>query len=161
MTDLIYDYISSGVDMLLNGVILSAVVVLLYSTTLLNSYSAAQQATSERVNYYREYNKYDNTSNLSMADALSALTYYAGDVEVIIKINATTWFGYDNAKKKYYVANGATKSYFATVNDLKQNNVIMNNATSSFNSKVYEDLSNTASDYYQGGVITGITFTKQ
>lgn len=84
MTDLIYDYISMGVDMLITAAIVSAIVVLLRSTIILNQYSANQQASAERVNYYKEFNKYDCTDTLVTADMISAMLYYRYDLEVVV-----------------------------------------------------------------------------
>lgn len=92
MTDLIYDYISMGVDMLLTAAIVSAIVVLLRGTIILNQYSSNQQAASERINYYREFNKYDCTNNLVSADVISAMLYYRYDLEVVIVCNDGTIF---------------------------------------------------------------------
>ena len=70
MTDLIYDYITIGVDMIICAAVLAAVIVLLRGSVTLSQFSAMQQANADRVNYYKEYSIYDNTTGLSSADAI-------------------------------------------------------------------------------------------
>ena len=110
MTDLIYDYISTGVDMLITAAILSGVVILLRSTITLNNYSANQQASTERIGYYKEFNKYDCTNTLVTADILSAMIYYRYDLQIYVKVNTdatrTNYTVYTNKPNASYVIDG-------------------------------------------------------
>lgn len=62
MTDLIYDYITQGIDLLICAAILSSVTVLLYANTQMQSAVALQQAYREEMRYYAQFNQYDNTT---------------------------------------------------------------------------------------------------
>lgn len=62
MTDLIYDYITQGVDLMICAAILSSVTVLLYANTQMQSAVALQQAYREEMRYYTQFNQYDNTT---------------------------------------------------------------------------------------------------
>lgn len=59
MTDLVYDFISSGVDLLMTASVLSAVIVLVHTATILTSVTAQQQANADMIDYYREFNHLD------------------------------------------------------------------------------------------------------
>lgn len=96
MTDLIYDYISQGVDMIINASILAAIVILLRNATVLSTVSAMQQANSDRLNYYRQYSMYDNTEGLSCADVASCLQYYRNDLCIVIDLGEKR---YDTIRK--------------------------------------------------------------
>ena len=58
MTDLVYDYLTMGVDMMISAAMLAAIVVLLRGSVVLSQYSATQQMNTDRINYYKQYNMY-------------------------------------------------------------------------------------------------------
>ena len=158
MTDLIYDYITQGVDLLVNAVILSAVILLLNSTRILNEYSANQQATSQRIGYYKEYAMYDNTSNLTVADVISAISRYNEDLEIVITHSKHHTIVYENDMFVCKCSNHAAgvNKYTSTMDNFRTNN-----ATTKYYAYIMEDNNSCegSSDSYQGGVITGIWFT--
>lgn len=169
MTDLVYDYITTGVDMIINAVILSAVVVLLRSTTLLNSYSANQQATSDRVNYYKEYNIYDNTQNLSSADVISSISFYKTSLDVVI-----TGFDFDNSGVIDSIVNDHNTGLYYKIVDGNKIGITYDElrdlikSTDLFSAVLYEDGEMTQGytgtpnlNSYDGGLVTGIKFTLQ
>lgn len=171
MTDVIYDFLSQGVDMIISGAILAGIVVLLRASTILSNYSANQQATADRLNYYREYNIYDQGEHLSCADAISCLMYYRFSIDVVIEcsntrsvvnpstgllVDVTTVDRYYNDKSTgvfYRESEGVQESitYDALKSDIGSSRI--------FNSMIYENGSSDPSlSGYTGGVITGIKF---
>ncbi len=169
MTDLIYDYISMGVDMMISAAFLTAVVILMRSSTVLSMYSAQQQATTDRLNYYREYSMYDCTDNLLSPDALSAISYYRYDMDVVIVIKGA---GGSTITVTNYLDNGGIHKYEGKYYKVvsggfpeeinRDELVFLIGSTRKFSCMLYEDFTNTPSDDgYKGGVITGIKFTEQ
>lgn len=166
MTDLIYDYITMGVDMMISAAILTSVVVLLRSSTILSTYSAQQQATSDRLNYYREYAMYDCTENLLSPDVLSAITYYRYDLAITIQMGS-------NIISNFYISPYGTESitgkYYLNGEEVDRETVVnMLGTDKQFSSLLWEDFQKDgASGYtfstsgYTGGLITGIKFTQQ
>lgn len=156
MTDLVYDYITMGVDMMISAAILAAVVILLRGSTLLSIYSAQQQSTTDRINYYKEYAMYDCTQGLLSPDVLSTMVYYKYDLDIVIQDGGII---YTNDKKtgKYY-KNGTQITYDNLVHDI--------GTTKKFKSWLVEDFKKSGANPvlsqngYQGGVISGIKFVK-
>lgn len=157
MTDLIYDYITMGVDMMISAAILTAVVILMRSSTILSSYSAQMQANSDRINYYKEYSTYDCTDNLLSPDALSAMVYYRFDLEVVIKIDSNIYYN-DTNTGNYYVndvsAGTTTQIDYATLSSAV-------GSSRTFKAYLCEDFTDEKSTSgYQGGLVTGLYFEK-
>ena len=163
MTDLIYDALTMGVDMIISSVILSSIVMLLSSTQQLNSIQAMQTANADMMNYYREYNQFDNT-DVNSSDVLGCILYYRGTLEVMIN-------GYDNYERLYLDKDG--KIWFwsdyrdtstkVEATDEKVRSFISVNRF--YNAKLVEDRFGlfseiVAGSHYQGGVITGIIFNQ-
>lgn len=163
MTDLVYDYISMGVDMIITATILATVIVVLRSSVELSSYQADLTANSERVNYYRQYNKYDLTTNLSAADVIGALTYFRYDLEIYVFDKASGGIYNDPDTGEFYtftvnaagvITKGSKVEASALPSKLK--------AEKKYSSALVEDNAKAANTTnYQGGVITGIKFTEQ
>lgn len=86
MTDIIYDFISTGVDLILIGGILSSLIIMLRGSAQLTTVISNQQATSTELDYYLQYHKYNDAEGMSSADALSALVGYRADMNVFIVI---------------------------------------------------------------------------
>lgn len=156
MTDMVYDYITMGVDMMISAAILAAVVILLRGSTLLSIYSAQQQSTTDRINYYKEYAMYDCTQGLLSPDVLSTIVYYKYDLDIVIQDGNEI---YTNDKKtgKYY-KNGAQITYDQLVQDI--------GTTKKFKAWLVEDFKKSGANPvlsqngYQGGVISGIKFVR-
>lgn len=163
MTDLIYDYITLGVDMIISAAILASIVLLLRTSTLLSMYSAQQQATSDKLNYYREFSMYDCTNNLTGADVLSALTYYRYDLDIVVTLSGGSAYYTvynDRSNGKYYIKtnNGnPVECDYAYVS-----NII--NSTYTFGANLAENYNNInnggalSTSGYTGGVVSGIKF---
>lgn len=163
MTDLIYDYITMGVDMIICAAVLAAIVVLLRGSVVLSQVSSTQQANADRVNYYKEYSVYDNTQGLTSADAVSALQYYKNDIEVYVYYSTNSRTGKvvrndPTTGKFYYSTNGGS-----TWNPLSSAD-IPGQLKSNFVYKCHigEDGTglNNLSDSYSGGVVTCIIFER-
>lgn len=156
MTDLVYDYITMGVDMMISAAILAAVVILLRGSTLLSIYSAQQQSTTDRINYYKEYAMYDCTQGLLSPDVLSTIVYYKYDLDIVIQDGSNI---YTNDKKtgNYYM-NGTQITYDDLVRGI--------GTDKKFKSWLVEDFKKSGTNPvlsqngYQGGVISGIKFVK-
>ena len=83
MTDLVYDFITTGVDMVISAAILSSIVVMLYTSSALSVEITNSQATSETLRYYAKFNQYDNEA-VSASDAIGAIIRYADDMPVVV-----------------------------------------------------------------------------
>lgn len=157
MTDLVYDYISMGVDMILTAAILAAVVILLRTSVVLSSYQSSLQANSERMNYYRKFNLYDCTTNLCMADVQSALIYYRWELEITVDLGEDELITTNPQTGTYTYRNG-THIEEITADDFSK----YMTAENQFSSKLVEDKSNhTSDDGYKGGMVTGILFKRE
>ena len=161
MTDLIYDMITLGVDMLISAVILTAVIILMRSSTMLSVYSSEQQAISDRMNYYKEYSMYDCTDDLMSPDVLSSAVYYKYDVDIAIDLkNGQIWTNYiQNSNTHEH-----TGSYYCSTTGISPMTYddIVNaiGSTKKFKSVLIEDFGQASSSGYRGGLITGIRFTE-
>lgn len=105
MTDLVYDFITTGVDLLLIGAVLSAMIVMMRGSTQLTQLISTQQTTTEEFNLYLKYHMYDNQDNLSTADAISAMVGYRYDLYVCIEVDDKCYMN-DPETGKYYLVNG-------------------------------------------------------
>jgi hypothetical protein len=103
MTDLIYDFISTGVDLILVGSVLAAMIVMMRGSANLTTLISHQQVVTEEFDYYLKYHMYDNQEGLSAADALSAMVGNRFDLHVCI---------YDPATKKSYMNNPGDGKYY-------------------------------------------------
>lgn len=160
MTDLIYDYITQGVDLILAAAILSSVVILLRSATVLSATSANQTANSQRLGYYREYAKFDCKDDLTCADALSAIVYYRDSVQINFYPTAgnTTYVIQNDPTKdgKFFIKPDASHpAYEIDYQTLKDE--CGKHVGANYKARLFEDNSTTPSTTgYQGGIITGI-----
>lgn len=158
MTDIVYDYITTGIDMIVSSVIVAAVVVLLRSATIMTSYTSTQQEVADRLNYYKEYVAYDRTTDSLSPDVVSTMSYYKYDIDIVIQLKTGviwtnyTGIGMHDHEGKYY-CNGTEKTYDDFVDAI--------GSTKTFSANLYEDFSdNPSTDGYKGGLITGIKFTE-
>lgn len=169
MTDVVYDFITNGIDMMVTAAVLSVVVILLRSSTTLTSLSNDQQANADRVNYYRTFNAYDNNI-ITGADAVGCILKFRGEVEVVVQNKNGQYLVvetdgtikvYDSIAATSY----ATISGDSTLSKLQEFCGTSNN----YKSVIFEDSKKStkngdwgdtgASEYYQGGVLSGIRMT--
>lgn len=170
MTDVVYDFLTNGIDMMVTAAVLSVVVILLRSAVTLSSISNAQQANADRVNYYRSFNAYDN-SELTGADVVGCILKFQGEVEVVVQRGSRFLVaGTDGTIKVYNSANGAVA--YEISGDTKTSKLQEFCGTSvTYKSVIFEDSGRStkndnwnasgASSYYQGGVLSGIRITAQ
>ena len=163
MTDLIYDYITMGVDMIICAAVLAAVVVLLRGSVVLSQFSAAQQANADRVNYYKEYSVYDNTVGLTSADAISTLQYYKNDVQVYVYYDVNTRTGRvlrcDPSTGKFYRSMNGGSTWTECPSALLSQSLLSSYV---YKCHIGEDGASLSelSNSYSGGVITCIVFER-
>lgn len=111
MTDLIYDFISTGVDLLLVGSVLAAMIVMMRGSVQLTTLISNQQIVTEEFDYYLQYHMYDNQDGLCSADALSAMV--GNRYDLIVCINDTTHneiYMNDLETGKYYKVPGTSEN---------------------------------------------------
>lgn len=101
MTDIIYDFITTGIDLMLIGGILSALIVMLRGSAQLTAVIAAQNATTQEFDYYLQYHMYDDTDGLSSSDALSAIVGYRFDLYCFVGIDGVYYYN-DPSTGKFY-----------------------------------------------------------
>lgn len=156
MTDMVYDYISMGVDMIVTAAVLATVVVILRSSVQLSSYQATLNANSDRVRYYRQYSKYDCTTNLAAADVVGAINYFNYDLEMVIEFKDGHTVYNDPATGTITSTYGGSHPISITALTSSMN------ASSTFSAWLAEDGKDAPSyanrKSYQGGLITGIKF---
>lgn len=176
MTDLIYDYITIGVDLLISAVIISTLVILLRITTILNTYTVNQQVSSERLNYYREFNKYDKASILTTSDVITAIMQYRHEMEIVILMkdatgNISIYTNYHNGKynEDFYKKKGDIYEQISCEDFIKSSNLYLP-VNTIFQSRLYESNRNPkgniswdhnglfSDDGYEGGVVSGLLF---
>lgn len=162
MTDLIYDYITMGVDMMISAAILAAIIVMLRSSNILTNYSAQQQATSDRLNYYKEFVAFDNTSKLLSPDISSAMVYYRYDLDIVVKMGDVLLQN-DRHSGKFYVEGGSYGARhevpYNTPNVGEESVISIVGTNKKFTAFLVEDFNDTPSTSgYMGGTITGLKF---
>jgi hypothetical protein len=115
MTDIIYDFISTGVDLILVGSVLSAMIIMMRGSTQLTTLISNQQIVTEEFDYYLQYHMYDNQEGLAAADALSAIVGNRFELIVCIEDKGdlsdpsddTYYMNYPETGKYYKVSEGS------------------------------------------------------
>lgn len=123
MTDIIYDFISTGVDLILVGSVLSAMIIMMRGSTQLTTLISNQQVVTEEFDYYLQYHMYDNQEGLAAADALSAMVGNRYDLFVCIEdptdTEGTTYYmNYPETGKYYKVTEGSEGKSMAECGNL-------------------------------------------
>ena len=156
MTDIIYDFITQGIDMMVVAAILASVVIMLRGTTIISQISADSAATSDRMNYYRQYNEYDN-KDVNGATVISALVRFRDTLQLEV--------AYSESGVQKYIRNDANtgKFYFQIENgtpvEIKVENLSSYiSSKDSYTAQLYEDGNITASEHFTGGYIYKIGF---
>ena len=101
MTDIVYDFITQGVDLILVSAVMASVVFMLRSASTLTHVISNQQAVADEFNYYLEYHKYDGHSNLVSADVISAMYGYRNEMNIVLYIDGV-----------YYTNNVETGNFY-------------------------------------------------
>lgn len=155
MTDLVYDYITMGVDLIINAVILAGIVLLLKNASILSQISATQQANADRINYYKEYAKFDCTTNLSTADVLSAMSYYKNDHTIVVISDNGKYSTMHGNWYKHEADNSVTETDMKTVSEAL-------GSIGLYKANLFEDDwsgdGSLSMEGYTGGTISGVMF---
>lgn len=127
MTDLVYDFISSGVDLLMTASVLSAIIVLVQTATVLTSVTAQQQANADMIDYYREFNHLDSKECSTVDIQSFILTNYKNIQAKIVfgkpsgdSLPNASFLLVDNGKITFHKWNGS--GY--TVHNIKYENLL-------------------------------------
>lgn len=139
MTDLIYDYITTGIDLMLIGGILSAFIIMLKGSSQLSQVISNQQATAQEYDYYLRYHSYDDTKGLSSSDALSAMIGFRYDLYVVIGIDGE--YIYNDPRTGYFYKTTIAPEGYPT-GDMVSNIFIDSNKIT------YQELSDALSPIY-------------
>lgn len=126
MTDIIYDFISTGVDLILVGSVLSAMIIMMRGSTQLTTLISNQQIVTEEFDYYLQYHMYDNQEGLAAADALSAIVGNRFELIVCIEDKGdlsdpsddTYYMNYPETGKYYKVSEGSEGKSMANCGSL-------------------------------------------
>lgn len=171
MTDLIYDFITTGIDLMLIGGILSALIVMLRGSAQLTAVIASQHATTQEFDYYLQYHMYDSTEGLSSSDALSAIVGHRYDLYCFIKVDGKFYYN-DPTTGKYYCSTlnpeGATlaamrATYFKNEYLISYDTLVQKlDPTYIYNSKVCTTTSGEFSTevFNRNTIVTGLLITK-
>ena len=178
MTDIVYDMIAGGVDLIFMSAMLASVILLLRSGIILTSMSSAQQDNANRTVYYKPYYIYDNKDNLASADALSVLLKNRSEVFTMVDIGKPTSgvisthnyiinnintgeiynIGNVNPINYDYASNSSKKISSEELRELLESDYI-------YHSYIYEDGSekngiDKVSMSYSGGVISAVRLSR-
>ena len=160
MTDLVYDFVSSGVDLLMASAILASIVILLRSTNQLSQISANQQMVSDRINYYREFNGYDN-NDVTGTDVVGAIVKYYQEFDIVVYTatsgNARIVVGKDGTIKEYNSSGALTGTIAYSTGNLQAKIP----SDYKYHAYIYENGSTSTSTYYEGGVLSGLMFRRK
>lgn len=109
MTDLVYDYITTAVDMVISAAILSSIVMLLYTSSRLSVEIVNSQSTADTLAYYMQFNQYDNEECIT-SDIISALVKYADQMEVVVYDKSNHVIVHTTGDGYIYKGNGISTS---------------------------------------------------
>ena len=132
MTDLIYDFITTGVDLLFIGAVLASIIVMLRGSNQLTTLISDQQTVADELDYYLLYHAYDNHDGLSAADVLSSLVKNKYELHVCIKLPDGSYIVNNTETGKYY----KTSASFVGMNPMSANSSISGSALK------YEEVAN-------------------
>ncbi len=112
MTDLIYDSIAMAVDMVLSAVILSGLVVLLYTSSSLTSVYARSTMNAETIRQYREYaaidRKESTSDTITGSDVISIIIRYHGECPIKVRMDTDTYI--ISESNRLYLLEGSTET---------------------------------------------------
>lgn len=153
MTDLIYDYITTAVDMVISAAILSSVVMLLYTSSRLSVEIINSQSTADTLAYYMQFNQYDNEEVIT-SDVISALVKFADEVEIVVYDTSNNVVVHTTGNGYIYEGNGATEANIIRKRPAEISAVIGN-----FN--IYHATLNTVGNTAGIGAIESIVFNQK
>ena len=156
MTDLVYDFISSGVDLIMTAAVLASVIVLLRSTNQLSQVQADQQMVADRINYYREFNVYDS-HDVTGVDVVGAIIKYYKDFDMVVHLQDGGYLaiGRDGVIKRFNSAGVEVLPRPAFEAGALQ---VIINTDYTYGAQIKEDNNGLPSDQYEGGLLSGLVF---
>lgn len=162
MTDVIYDFISTGVDLLLIGAVLSALITMMRGSTQLTTLISNQQIVTEEFDYYLQYHMFDNHDGLCSADALSAMVGNRFDLIVCIDDGAGNIYMNNPDDGNYYkVSTGSEGKSMAECAQYCKSGTEL-----SYKELAAEDALSPANNFHanimvlEGGVLNSSTFSR-
>lgn len=109
------DWILTGVNIILQGVLLVAVIAIISSISILNSNMSMQQATNAEMQDYTQYNQF-NGKHVRPQDITTAIFQYRGMPAVKVTCDGASYI---------WSKNGSASEFTATdINKLVNQNVI-------------------------------------
>lgn len=93
MVDVLYDWLSTHVDMFITGVAISALALMMSMSLQLSNQVTIQQENAHTISSYREFNQYNN-KEISLSDYQAALATLVGTTRIVIN-DMTTGKGYE------------------------------------------------------------------
>ena len=83
MVDVLYDWLSTHVDMFITGVAISALALMMSMSLQLSNQVTIQQENAHTISSYREFNQYNN-KEISLSDYQAALATLVGTTRIVI-----------------------------------------------------------------------------
>lgn len=83
MVDVLYDWLSTHIDMFITGVAISALALMMSMSLQLSNQVTIQQENAHTISSYREFNQYNN-KEISLSDYQAALATLVGTTRIVI-----------------------------------------------------------------------------
>lgn len=83
MVDVLYDWLSTHIDMFITGVAISALALMMSMSLQLSNRVTIQQENAHTISSYREFNQYNN-KEISLSDYQAALATLVGTTRIVI-----------------------------------------------------------------------------
>ena len=83
MVDVLYDWLSTHIDMFITGVAISALALTMSMSLQLSNQVTIQQENAHTISSYREFNQYNN-KEISLSDYQAALATLVGTTRIVI-----------------------------------------------------------------------------
>lgn len=122
MVDVLYDWLSTHIDMFITGVAISALALMMSMSLQLSNQVTIQQENAHTISSYREFNQYNN-KEISLSDYQAALATLVGTTRIVIN-DMTTGKRYELDWSSYQVPDDAYK-FDTLAGDVKINSKLL------------------------------------
>ena len=122
MVDVLYDWLSTHIDMFITGVAISALALMMSMSLQLSNQVTIQQENAHTISSYREFNQYNN-KEISLSDYQAALATLVGTTRIVIN-DMTTGNRYGLDWSSSQVPDAAYK-FDSLVGDVKINSKLL------------------------------------
>lgn len=122
MVDVLYDWLSTHIDMFITGVAISALALMMSMSLQLSNQVTIQQENAHTISSYREFNQYNN-KEISLSDYQAALATLVGTTRIVIN-DMTTGNRYELDWSSSQVPDAAYK-FGALAGDVKINSKLL------------------------------------